>query len=374
MLVERAARGGQAAVIPDADGVLHAMRGYAAFFAGDVAGCAAEAPSFEEYAVEFGVTAVRAEAAVIWLGAGRLDKVAEMIGAFTPDVLADASPRQRLAARPAVRAGGCAGGRRPRDDDGRRSRCWHRMPGGRWSTRAPSCGTASPTTPWRGPTPCSATPTPAARHRAAALATYERIGAALVARPASHATAVPTRCRHGPQRRSTCTSSRAGCGLSVGKARRSCCPGCVASPPARPARRPDTDLPALTWSPARSSSRAAIDVLDDESRRFLGARLAELDAELADSDRPDLRDERDAIVSYLAGATGLGGRTRTTGSHAERARVAVRKAIVAALAKIAETDPWLGRHLRDRVRTGFACRYESDPDHPIRWILLSDSG
>jgi hypothetical protein len=47
----------------------------------------------------------------------------------------------------------------------------------------------------------------------------------------------------------------------------------------------------------------------------------------------------------------------------------VRKAIVAALARIAETDPWLGRFLRDRVRTGIACRYETDPDRPVRWVL-----
>jgi hypothetical protein len=45
------------------------------------------------------------------------------------------------------------------------------------------------------------------------------------------------------------------------------------------------------------------------------------------------------------------------------------QAIVAAVARIAETDPWLGRHLRDHIHTGWECRYESDPDHPIRWLL-----
>jgi hypothetical protein len=91
----------------------------------------------------------------------------------------------------------------------------------------------------------------------------------------------------------------------------------------------------------------------------------------ARSGRPDGHDvgERLEGVPSSPTWTALGGRNRTTGSHAERARVAVRKAIVAALARIAETDPWLGRHLRDRVRTGFECRYESDPDHPVRWIL-----
>jgi hypothetical protein len=47
----------------------------------------------------------------------------------------------------------------------------------------------------------------------------------------------------------------------------------------------------------------------------------------------------------------------------------VRKAVVAALARLAEVDPWLARHLRDRVRTGYMCQYETDRDHPVRWNL-----
>src|SRR4051794_35346195 len=86
-LVARAAAAARATVIPDGNEVLHSMRGYTAFFAGDAAACAAEAPAFEGYADEFGVATVRAEAAVMWLGAGRLDKVAQMIGVFTKDVL-----------------------------------------------------------------------------------------------------------------------------------------------------------------------------------------------------------------------------------------------------------------------------------------------
>jgi hypothetical protein len=132
---------------------------------------------------------------------------------------------------------------------------------------------------------------------------------------------------------------------------------------------PDTHLSALNLIGGDVVEQAPLDVLDDDSRRILRAKLAEVDVELTRSDRPALRDERDAIARYLAGAIGFAGRKRTTGSHAERARVAVSKAIVAALAKIAETDPWLGRHLRDHVRTGFECRYEADPDHPIQWIL-----
>src|SRR4051794_38854376 len=92
LLADRAEAAAAEAVIPDAFGVLHSMRGYAALMRGDVAGCADEAPRFEEFAVAHGLTVVRAEAAMMWAGAERPDKVTEMVGAFTPDVVA-ALPR-----------------------------------------------------------------------------------------------------------------------------------------------------------------------------------------------------------------------------------------------------------------------------------------
>jgi hypothetical protein len=126
----------------------------------------------------------------------------------------------------------------------------------------------------------------------------------------------------------------------------------------------------------RSVRQPGLEVLDDQARRAYRARMVELDAELAEADeRADagrserLVEERDALLAELSGATGLGGRGRTSGSDDERARITVRKAVVAALARIAETDPWLGRHLRDRIHTGLECRYEADPDHPVRWLL-----
>jgi hypothetical protein len=67
-------------------------------------------------------------------------------------------------------------------------------------------------------------------------------------------------------------------------------------------------------------------------------------------------------------ATGLGGRPRRAGGSAERARVAVRKAIAATLAQIERREPGVARLLRDSVRTGMVCRYEPNPDHPVTWI------
>jgi hypothetical protein len=57
------------------------------------------------------------------------------------------------------------------------------------------------------------------------------------------------------------------------------------------------------------------------------------------------------------------------GGTAERARVAVRKAIAAALDRIDAADPATARLLRRTMRTGSVCRYEPDPDTPVDWLL-----
>ena len=83
----------------------------------------------------------------------------------------------------------------------------------------------------------------------------------------------------------------------------------------------------------------------------------------------EIEAEREALLREVAGATGLGGRARTAGSTAERARVAVRKAIAAALERIDSEDPATARLLRAVVHTGSVCRYEPDPDSGIVWRL-----
>jgi hypothetical protein len=47
----------------------------------------------------------------------------------------------------------------------------------------------------------------------------------------------------------------------------------------------------------------------------------------------------------------------------------MRKAVVAGLDRIEQPGSSLARQLRDSVRTGGACRYDPDPDRPVRWIL-----
>jgi tRNA G37 N-methylase Trm5 len=47
--------------------------------------------------------------------------------------------------------------------------------------------------------------------------------------------------------------------------------------------------------------------------------------------------------------------------------VAVRKAVAAAVDRISEIDPLLGRLLTDTVHTGSSCRYAPDPSRPVEW-------
>ncbi|MGB9306052.1 MAG: hypothetical protein WCB92_20955, partial [Mycobacterium sp.] len=105
-------------------------------------------------------------------------------------------------------------------------------------------------------------------------------------------------------------------------------------------------------------------------------RLAEIDADLdearswVDTGRAaKLGAERDALLDQVRAATGLGGRPRVPGSVHERARIAVRKAIANAIDRVAAADPPLGRLLSDTVTTGAICRYDPDPDRPVRWVL-----
>ena len=73
----------------------------------------------------------------------------------------------------------------------------------------------------------------------------------------------------------------------------------------------------------------------------------------------------DFIAQELAGATGLHGRKRRTGSDSERARVAVRKRVKGSLTRIRRELPAMHAHLSASLRTGTLCRYA--PESPVSW-------
>jgi hypothetical protein len=114
--------------------------------------------------------------------------------------------------------------------------------------------------------------------------------------------------------------------------------------------------------PPAPPRQAAQQVLDRAAVQQYRQRLSHLDARLAEVPDGDeravpLRAERDWILAELGAATGLRGRTREFTDNAERARLAVGRAIRRAIARVGEADPAIGEHLSTTVDTGARCAY-----------------
>lgn len=124
-----------------------------------------------------------------------------------------------------------------------------------------------------------------------------------------------------------------------------------------------------------AAARAGADpVLDDTAREQYRVRLQRLDDLLDEAGaagdtkrRDELLTERQALITELRAATGLGGRSRRLGDPAERARKTVSARIRDTLRKLDAAHPPLADHLRHAVCTGSSCRYE--PKEPVRWLL-----
>ncbi|MFE7174364.1 AAA family ATPase [Streptomyces sp. NPDC057616] len=147
--------------------------------------------------------------------------------------------------------------------------------------------------------------------------------------------------------------------------------------------RPGTPVPAveLAAPDARGQDAGELrpqgdtgEVVDATARAAYRRRLRELEEEAGDADEAGdagrserIAVERDALVGQLAAAYGIGGRVRRTGSPAERARTAVTARIRAAVRRISDVHPELGRHLITALRTGTLCVYA--PEQPPGWRL-----
>jgi tetratricopeptide (TPR) repeat protein len=127
----------------------------------------------------------------------------------------------------------------------------------------------------------------------------------------------------------------------------------------------------------QSGAGPALDAAAKDAYRRRIAALGEEIAEalrLGDEARADrARAERQFVDRELGRAVGKGGRDREFGSHAERARVNVTRAIRTTLKRIAGYDVQLGAELAAAVRTGAFCAYEPDSQCPRRW-RVEDAG
>ncbi|HVH07960.1 MAG TPA: hypothetical protein VNE71_18350 [Myxococcota bacterium] len=143
-------------------------------------------------------------------------------------------------------------------------------------------------------------------------------------------------------------------------------------------RSPGEEIHSLALIGGGGSDGDAGPVLDERARREYQMRVRELQTEIdeAAAAGDETRGERaeaelDALVQQLSAAFGVGGRARRAGSSAERARSAVAWRIRAAVKRIAEVHPELGRHLENAVKTGTWCCYRPDTD--LRWQVRGRS-
>jgi non-specific serine/threonine protein kinase len=116
--------------------------------------------------------------------------------------------------------------------------------------------------------------------------------------------------------------------------------------------------------------------LDAKAKDEYRLRMATLETVLAAADaRRDevaaaaARKELEFVRSELSTAVGMGGRDRETGSHAERARINVTRAIRSTLKRVAGYDALIGAELEAGVKTGTFCVYQPDPLRPLVWTV-----
>jgi tetratricopeptide (TPR) repeat protein len=111
-------------------------------------------------------------------------------------------------------------------------------------------------------------------------------------------------------------------------------------------------------------------VLDDQALRQYRVRERELRALLSagnasPQEAARLRSELNTLTEGLRTMTRFDGRSRSFVSNHERARTAVRKALVRAIDVVASAEPALGDHLARSISTGATCSYRPDPHWTI---------
>ncbi len=114
-------------------------------------------------------------------------------------------------------------------------------------------------------------------------------------------------------------------------------------------------------------------LLDARAKAAYQERLSDLREELADAERlHDLgrAEHAGAEIDFLTTELTAPFRGHQKANpYAERARLTVTKGIKAALERISQNHPALGRHLAVTIRRGTFCAYMPDPRHPIPWMF-----
>jgi len=367
--------------VPDGFAIYHTLLVEIARQRGDVATLREKAPMFEFYAVERGIQSLLAETAVLWSECGEVERSANLVEQVVGSAL-DAVPRDvdfLLTVTQTVEAAAATG----LVDVCRDGMALLAPYAGRAVLNAGAVTCRGVVEDYLSRAGASVGDVRADNWRAAAASAYRRLDAPWwlrrVAGPNQRAAAVAAMQRE--------ISFRPVPGRAVWSV------GAAGAEKLLPdmkglhylhflLQRPGREVTALELSASISSAGVVVEQPSIElggDRRALAAyrsRLQEIDDELdeatswADSVRVELlQGEREALLQEVGVAAGLSGRHRTGGASAERARIAVRKAIAAALDRIEAEDISTARVLRTTVRTGTTCCYEPDPVRPAAWRL-----
>jgi pimeloyl-ACP methyl ester carboxylesterase len=115
-------------------------------------------------------------------------------------------------------------------------------------------------------------------------------------------------------------------------------------------------------------------VIDATARAQYRDRIVELEADIEEAQGrgdPDAaanaQHELDILVGELTAAYGLRGRPRRSPDSLERARKAVNRRLRAAIGRVGQAHPRLGRHLDIAIRTGVFCSYQ--PERETVWSV-----
>ncbi len=385
-LVDEVRSAGEQAHEPDAEALVHVLVSAIARQAGDLTVLADEAAAYEAFGADHGVRSVLAEAATLWLAAGDPARAGDLLAQVAPDGFA-ALPRDVDWLLTVVCAAEVAAGTGARDVV--RDAVEQLTPyAGRGVVNAGAVAFAGVVDDVLALGHAALGQDPD-RHAADAAIAYRRIGARWWSDRLAARTGGPDAVRSGAAAADgePTTIMLAPAGDDVW----------LVGPPERPVpvraskglrylrlllARPHVEVSALDLSAAVNGAGGAPvqgdlgDVVDRQALTAYRQRLADLDAELtrarewADHAAVErLVTEREFLLEEIGAATGLRGRPRRQGGDAERARVAVQKALAAAIRRVADADPRLGRLLQDSVRTGSSCCYDPDPARAVHWVL-----
>ena len=388
LAIARAAGLGGAAAEPDLEAVTHSLAAARARRAGDSAALLSEAAAFAAYGAAEGVPSVTAEAAVLWLEGGEPGRALELLRQLAGGGLASvARDVDFLLTTVFARPGGRRAVPRGRGRGGDRRRGGAAPRAVRRPCGAERRGGDVPRGGRGVPVPCRAQRWGSRRRRAGGTRR----------RPATSASAPRAGCggsirgsagsrRGGRPRPLSCTCGQtAPGGWSAMTARRSCCltsRGCATcvSWPASGADVAALELAAASHGVGVLAESPAGEMADARALAAYRRRLRDIDADLDEArDWSDearvtrLGLEREALLREVGAATGLAGRWRRFGSADERARVAVRKAISAALARVAQQDaalaPALQGHRPHRRRVPLRPRPRPPRHVDLGWLV-----